>query len=268
MPLKNKYLKYDPKVTKDIFSLIWKYFEKAGYNLDVGTYIIFRNWTDCPYIILCENLVCTTIGGERIANLSETTVQEILGYDPFVKEEVIPEYVECIKQLTGLEVNKIYIVKNSFVQDGKWNNYAPNGASEYFKTSTKEAYDQQNQPKPIEKWSVGSYVVIVNQVMGILLPTGTVRVINDFTGSCISIDGDYLHITRENKGHIKWFATKSEAEEFTRTIKNPIEEIIPDDYLREATPLQPKLILSINDEELPMVSIIKTNTIKQLLNND
>ena len=29
-----------------------------------------------------------------------------------------------------------------------------------------------------------------------------------------------------------------------------------------------KMILSIDDEELPMVSIIKTNTVKQLLNND
>ena len=29
-----------------------------------------------------------------------------------------------------------------------------------------------------------------------------------------------------------------------------------------------KMILSIDDEELPMVNIIKTNTIKQLLNND
>ena len=29
-----------------------------------------------------------------------------------------------------------------------------------------------------------------------------------------------------------------------------------------------KMILSIDDEELPMVNIIKTNSIKQLLNND
>ena len=32
--------------------------------------------------------------------------------------------------------------------------------------------------------------------------------------------------------------------------------------------LKPKMILSIDDEELPMINIIKTNTIKQLLNND
>ena len=31
---------------------------------------------------------------------------------------------------------------------------------------------------------------------------------------------------------------------------------------------KPKMTLSIDDEDLPMVSIIKTNTIKQLLNND
>ena len=29
---------------------------------------------------------------------------------------------------------------------------------------------------------------------------------------------------------------------------------------------KPKMILSTDDEELPMVNIIKTNTIKQLLN--
>jgi len=228
MPLKNKYLKYDPKVTKDIFSLIWKYFEKAGYNLDVGTYIIFRNWTDCPYIILCENLVCTTIGGERIANLSETTVQEILGYDPFVKEEVIPEYVECIKQLTGLEVNKIYIVKNSFVQDGKWNNYAPNGASEYFKTSTKEAYDQQNQPKPIEKWSVGSYVVAIKRGTARLqhkdrYDVGFVdKITHSFRDESIGLS---FSNTCCNKLDFKWFATKSEAEEFSILIIE-LEEFI------------------------------------------
>lgn len=33
-------------------------------------------------------------------------------------------------------------------------------------------------------------------------------------------------------------------------------------------PANPKMILSIDDEELPMVSIIKTNSIKQLLKND
>ena len=38
--------------------------------------------------------------------------------------------------------------------------------------------------------------------------------------------------------------------------------------LTDKIPVKPKLILSIDDEELPMVNIIKTNSIKQLLNND
>ena len=42
---------------------------------------------------------------------------------------------------------------------------------------------------------------------------------------------------------------------------------IRDEFFKSGnTQSPPKMILSIDDEELPMVSIIKTNSIKQLLN--
>lgn len=59
------------------------------------------------------------------------------------------------------------------------------------------------------------------------------------------------------------------------TIQNHLEAIIPTtgncynkDFSTSYIPVKLKMTLSIDDEELPMVSIIKTNTIKQLLNND
>ena len=40
------------------------------------------------------------------------------------------------------------------------------------------------------------------------------------------------------------------------------------DFSTSIVPGPLKMTLSIDDEELPMVNIIKTNSIKQLLNND
>ena len=58
-------------------------------------------------------------------------------------------------------------------------------------------------------------------------------------------------------------------------IENPCKDVYSRGQFRHDTndikvpePWKSKTILSIDDEELPMISIIKTNTIKQLLNND
>ena len=73
-------------------------------------------------------------------------------------------------------------------------------------------------------------------------------------------------------------ATEKEMQEYFRKnddlLKEEIEaktneyfnEIL--DRMKEETPKSSYHLLSINDEELPMVNIIKTNTVKQLLNND
>ena len=94
MPLKGKYLKYKPEITIEIFKLIYqKLFEnKLVDSLDYvdGEYKFFST---------SFNILKLPTGANRVGCYAqnwelfkETTVQEILGYDPFVKEEfVLPE---------------------------------------------------------------------------------------------------------------------------------------------------------------------------------
>ena len=235
MTLANKYLRYSPEITLEIFKLVWDKFEQSGYDLSAGINTIFRNWKTWIYIIIEGNDICTT--NRRISNLSEATVQEILGYDPFVNKEVIPEYVECI----GLSESKVQGWSNHYTIG---NIYKLNSKPDYnftyivgddneewacdfsqFKPSTKEAFDAQNQPKSIEKWSVGSYVVFLNsEIQSNGFNKGDIQQIREYNSSSIiyySVVGN----TVSDKGiseQIKWFATKSEAEKFAKILVEPV----------------------------------------------
>jgi hypothetical protein len=57
-----------------------------------------------------------------------------------------PDYVEAVRNITGIEKGKIYPFVNGCVIDGRYNNYEmpSNEGCSYFKPSTKEAYDKQN----------------------------------------------------------------------------------------------------------------------------
>lgn len=83
-----------------------------------------------------------------------------------------------------------------------------------------QQYLPLNHPdkQPIEKWSVGSYVVIVEKQHGVLLPQGTIRKIEEYSDNVICVLGGALGTCREEKGAIKWFATKEEAEEFAKSL--------------------------------------------------
>ena len=105
--------------------------------------------------------------------------------------------------------------KNLDLWDISWNGY-----SDYEEVTIEELTELYYPTSTIEKWSVGSYIVITNQTAGILLPTGTVRKIKDFNGSCVKVDGDYLVISREKDNTIKWFTTKQKAEDFAKTLTN------------------------------------------------
>ena len=109
MPLKNKYLKYSPEITLEIFTLVYNKLIKEGwksvdleenYRYFVKKYSFLTNKYKKHFYTREE-------GHSDLEDKTQTTVQEILGYDPFIKEVIIPEYVECLKQLTGLEVGKI-----------------------------------------------------------------------------------------------------------------------------------------------------------------
>ncbi len=77
-------------------------------------------------------------------------LNEAIRLDKFITFEeamktFIPEYVECVKSLTGITIGKILLVENNMVIDGTFNNYSikANDIYNYFKPSTKEAYDAQ-----------------------------------------------------------------------------------------------------------------------------
>lgn len=103
MDFRNKYLKYKPEITFDIFQKVWDKLIESGY-LPVGKYDVERGFGDfktlhCylrttdshPMEFNCYSVIPALFW-------VETTVQEILGYDPFVMGDdfVLPEkwYVE------------------------------------------------------------------------------------------------------------------------------------------------------------------------------
>lgn len=93
-----------------------------------------------------------------------------------------------------------------------------------YKETTKEAYETQEKPKTIEKWSVGSYIVFLKELNG--FKKGFVDlIVGGFSEGCVTAR-KYLFIdtNREAYNEIKWFATKSEAEEFAKTLVEPVKE--------------------------------------------
>ena len=105
MPLTGKYLKYSPEITLEIFTLIWDKLKLIFPNEKIYDWVKvwdFDAFKEKGYIsIWGSNKYCFGINCcPGLGNYTEATVQEILGYDPFVNKEVIPEYVECMKVAT------------------------------------------------------------------------------------------------------------------------------------------------------------------------
>ena len=89
LPLEGKYLKYSPEITFDIFKLVWDKLISLGYSsynskFDEHRYEEFKG--KYPYFreSLYRPLEFNCHGGAK--DFKETTVQEILGYNPFIKE--------------------------------------------------------------------------------------------------------------------------------------------------------------------------------------
>ena len=88
---KEKYLEYESKITLEIFTLVWNRLIELGYksfdNATIeerydefkGRYSYFKTTQDHP-----NEFNCYTSGNPY----SKTTVKEILGYNPFIKETV------------------------------------------------------------------------------------------------------------------------------------------------------------------------------------
>lgn len=106
MPLQNKYLKYTPEITEGIFKLIWDKLHECGWkcynNQDKKTiydYLTKKKWIgikqDKPNVFIQykDNIV---------TNLQETTVEKILGYNPFKKEFVVGKWYKKDKYILKL----------------------------------------------------------------------------------------------------------------------------------------------------------------------
>jgi len=153
MPLNNKYLKYSPEITLEIFTLVYNKLIEGGwksvhleenYRYFVEKYSFLTNKSK-------KHFYTREKGHSDLEGKTETTVQEILGYDPFIKEVIIPEYVECVKQMAAFDLVKIY--KTEAYSYGGYRVLRSDGGGQTikgyedsFKTSTKEAFDAQNQP--------------------------------------------------------------------------------------------------------------------------
>ena len=137
-----------------------------------------------------------------------------------IPKEVIPEYVECIQWNGKYYISgKIYKVESNGIVLGESSSARESWKHHNFKPSTREAYDSQVKLKPIEKWSVGSYVVFLRKISN--LNVGDIdRIYKESDGQCVILDkfSALNHKARERDGDVKWFATLQEAEEFSKTL--------------------------------------------------
>jgi hypothetical protein len=124
MPLTNKYLKYSPEITLEIFKLIWdkllengwKPFNRMGQSQAWSEFKSRGSIGDDKNHTFFQR---SDIG--MFINCKETTVQEILGYNPFVKDSfVLPEkWVIKIPKFTDAP-EEIITWRRDVVKNGSW----------------------------------------------------------------------------------------------------------------------------------------------------
>ena len=138
---------------------------------------------------------------------------------PECKVESTIEYAECTEALHGLKVGQIYEVRDKRI--GKYG-YPATGQ---FKPSTKEAFEAQNKPKSIGKWSIGTYGVVINSTNK-NFPIGFIdKIVPTNYHKKVEFE-NYKSYDPENLEYsdgleFEWFATLTEAEEFAKTLISP-----------------------------------------------
>lgn len=154
MPLTDKYLKYSPEITLEIFTLVynklidlkWAPNEMRSIRTMWKEFDVFPFLCDLGYSGM---KLFGTFSASRY-NDTETTVQEILGYDPFVKDDfVLPKkwHVRVTKEnynvLNNWRVNIIKYSRDNFdvayeiiLQDGS------GGSAKAHKGETEITFDQ------------------------------------------------------------------------------------------------------------------------------
>ena len=130
--------------------------------------------------------------------------------------EFIVDYLTAIKGVIYEVVNPQASFKSIegemvYCSNYHWKNY--------YKVSTKAAYDLQSKPKTVKEWIIGTYVVLLRDYGG--HPKGTVDTIENINDNIIVCSLKYKNtsdLCNQNRYNLKWFATKIEAEAFSKTI--------------------------------------------------
>jgi hypothetical protein len=155
-----------------------------------------------------------------------------------IKTDIIPEYVECIKSDANIEIGTIYkIEKESLWGINEKVYYLLNNTSpyytNYFKPSTKEAYDAMNKPKSL----VGRYLKYIGTSISEPKYGDLFKVIKDEAGT-------NLYRLRDNVPECHWEGS----ENLNKNGKN--WELMPEGFIPET---KEKLEQMVEQEWIPKV---------------
>lgn len=231
------------------FKLYFEYVSENSSKVEFYDHIDIDSREFKRYDYLCH------LTKKEIKNVRKVDLSEIQEYLPeWHIDKVIEEFTLpgkwCIKQSAGEEVcewfNKKYDITSfpigsyKYLVNDECNVYS-NGIPQGYIEITLEQFKKyvlKQEEKPIEKWSVGSYVVFLQDE--ILTRSGRVTKgkIYELTksGRCPYFKDDnnqpinFKSEVSEEYG-LKWFATKSEAEEFAKTLLNKNDMFKKDDYI-------------------------------------
>jgi len=154
-----------------------------------------------------------------LTDLSE--IQQYLPEGHVDKIKSIPEYVEYINEKdSSWKFGKIYKVNEdgtvTFESGGNPCEKSYTTNTNYFKPSTKEAYEAQFVKETVKEWARNTYVVCIKDCENI--KENSVYMIThswDDSNPTIGVKESDKVLSKSN---FKWFATKVEAEEFAKTL--------------------------------------------------
>lgn len=242
--LKDTYITYDDSITEEVFNKIIVSLkdlglEKGEYATTYSKFKIKDNHLFINYGGLNKFTISSSIDDED----RQIQVSDILGENWNKKKYTIDELKTNDKLIIYLDSKEEWerlskIVRITYLYYGS-HCYRPSKGS-YCSNSTKTdpgSYDSDSIILTIndiilpeetkEKWFVGSYVVFLeDNLQRNNKQKGSIEKIHKRRNNSIDYSSSYSNDilgTNSVADKLKWFATKSEAEDFAKTLKEPIE---------------------------------------------
>lgn len=230
--LNNKYIKYILEINEEIFNKIIDKLENLGFVQDGGSsrkqeYLFFKNgypflrttnkyWRITKLNQECEEIQVSDVLDENWSNFE---VDEWYKLDNWISKF---KRLEAGYKFWGENIN----TKTGFIDDEGWLNlksYKP------IKISIEEVqqYLPEGHADKIKKWSVGSYIVpLQNRLLTRTEPLTKGKPYEIIENSCVPyiLDDTYRRINFVNKYNpeekegIRWFPTLKEAEAFSKEL--------------------------------------------------